>query len=121
MDSPIGSPVAGRADVVQGTVVGVNGPVVRALVPRTLGMLELVWVGADRLVGEVIALREDEATIQVYEDTTGLRPGDPLHLSHLPLSVELGPGLLGRIFDGIQRPLEALAAATGDFVGRGTA
>jgi V/A-type H+-transporting ATPase subunit A len=91
------------------------------MVPRTLGMLELVWVGAERLVGEVIALREDEATIQVYEDTTGLRPGDPVHLSHLPLSVELGPGLLGRIFDGIQRPLEALAAATGDFVGRGTA
>ncbi len=103
-----------------GTVIGVNGPVVRAVTTRTLGMSELVWVGDRRLVGEVIGLVEDQATVQVYEDTTGLTPGDPMYASKSPLSVELGPGLLGRIFDGIQRPLETLANRTGDFIGRGT-
>jgi len=103
-----------------GTVIGVNGPVVRALTAHTLGMSELVWVGVDRLVGEVIGLEDGRATLQVYEDTTGIKPGDPVALSTLPLSVELGPGLLGRIFDGIQRPLEALAIRGGDFIGRGT-
>jgi V/A-type H+-transporting ATPase subunit A len=102
-----------------GTVIGVNGPVVCARTARTLGMSELVWVGDDRLVGEVIGLIEDEATIQVYEDTSGLKPHDPVFFSGLPLYVELGPGLLGHIFDGIQRPLEALAARTGDFIRRG--
>jgi len=103
-----------------GTVTGVNGPVVRATTTSALGMAELVWVGEDRIVGEVIELREREATIQVYEDTTGLMPGAGVVGSGLPLYVELGPGLLGRIFDGIQRPLEVLAATGGDFVRRGT-
>ncbi len=102
-----------------GTVLGVNGPVVRALSARTLGMSGLVWIGEERLMGEVIGLVEEQATIQVYEDTTGIKPGDPIFVSGLPLNVELGPGLLGRIFDGIQRPLEALAAHGGDFIGRG--
>jgi V/A-type H+-transporting ATPase subunit A len=83
-------------------------------------MSALVWIGEKRLVGEVIGLVEDQATIQVYEDTTGIKPGDPIFVSGLPLYVELGPGLLGRIFDGIQRPLETLAAHGGDFIGRGT-
>ncbi len=104
-----------------GTVIGVNGPVVRALTSRALAMSELVWVGERRLVGEVIALLEEQATVQVYEETVGLTPGDPIYASRSPLSVELGPGLLGRIFDGIQRPLETLAGRTGDFIARGTA
>ena len=108
------------ADEHSGTVIGINGPVVHALAGRTLGMSELVWVGEQRLVGEVIALIENRATVQVYEDTTGLKPGAPVYCSKSPLYVELGPGLLGRIFDGIQRPLETLAARSGDFIARGT-
>lgn len=103
-----------------GTVTGVNGPVIRARTRRTLGMSELVWIGDEHLVGEVIGLVEDQATVQVYEDTTGLTPGAPVHTSGSPLSVELGPGLLGTIFDGMQRPLETLAARTGDFIRRGS-
>ena len=104
-----------------GSVEGVNGPVVRARTTRPLGMSELLWVGSERLVGEVIGLVDTHATVQVYEDTTGLKPGAPLYTSSAPLSVELGPGLLGTIFDGIQRPLEALAASMGDFIRRGSA
>ena len=104
-----------------GTVEGVNGPVVRARATRPLGMSELLWVGDDRLVGEVIGLVDNHATVQVYEDTTGLKPGAPLYTSSAPLSVELGPGLLGAIFDGIQRPLETLATQMGDFIHRGSA
>ena len=102
-----------------GTVTAVNGPVVRARTQRNIGMSELMWVGGQRLVGEVIGLTEDLATVQVYEDTSGLAPGAPVYASGLPLYVELGPGLLGQIFDGIQRPLEALARQGGDFVRRG--
>ncbi|HVO28094.1 MAG TPA: V-type ATP synthase subunit A [Candidatus Margulisiibacteriota bacterium] len=104
-----------------GSVDSVNGPVVRARTTRPLGMSELLWVGDQRLVGEVIGLVEDRATVQVYEDTAGLKPGAPLFTSNAPLSVELGPGLLGTIFDGIQRPLEMLAAQMGDFIHRGSA
>lgn len=104
-----------------GIVTGVNGPVVRARVTPTMGMAELVWVSAARLVGEVIGLHDDQATIQVYEETTGLRPGDPVYAARLPLFVELGPGLLGNIFDGIQRPLETLARRGGEFIRRGAA
>jgi V/A-type H+-transporting ATPase subunit A len=103
-----------------GTVTGINGPVVHARTCRPLGMSELVWIGEEGLVGEVIALVEDRATVQVYENTGGLTPGTPVRTSGLPLSVELGPGLLGTIFDGMQRPLETLAARTGDFIRRGT-
>jgi V/A-type H+/Na+-transporting ATPase subunit A len=103
-----------------GRVEGVNGPVVRARATRPLAMSELLWVGADRLVGEIIAIVENHVTVQVYEDTTGLKPGAPLYSSSAPLSVELGPGLLGTIFDGIQRPLERLAAQMGDFIHRGS-
>jgi V/A-type H+/Na+-transporting ATPase subunit A len=108
-------------DEPSGTVTGVNGSVVRIRTAQALGMSELVWIGAQRLVGEVIALFEDQATVQVYEDTAGVAPGDPVHAARSPLSVELGPGLLGCIFDGIQRPLETLAAHGGDFIARGAA
>ena len=102
-----------------GIVTGVNGPVVHARTTRSIGMSELVGVGTERLVGEIIGLKDDGATVQVYEDTTGLKPGAPLYSAGLPLYVELGPGLLGCIFDGIQRPLEAIALQSGDFIGRG--
>jgi V/A-type H+/Na+-transporting ATPase subunit A len=113
--------VATSPDERSGTVIGVNGSVVRIRTAQALGMSEQVWIGAQRLVGEVIALFEDQATVQVYEDTAGVAPGDPAHAARSPLSVELGPGLLGCISDGIQRPLETLAAHGGDFIARGAA
>jgi len=82
-------------------------------------MYEVVHVGRERLMGEVIQLRGDRAVVQVYEDTTGLRPGEPVERTGASLSVELGPGLLGCVYDGIQRPLAALADAMGDFIRRG--
>jgi V/A-type H+-transporting ATPase subunit A len=102
-----------------GSVLWVSGPVVKATLDQPLQMMELVHVGPERIVGEVIELASGVATIQVYEDTTGLAPGAPVEGTGMPLSVELGPGLLGSIFDGIQRPLETLRARGGDFVGRG--
>jgi len=82
-------------------------------------MLEQVEVSSFRLVGEVIGMQEDTATIQVYEETSGIKPGDPVFGMGMPLSVELGPGLVGQIFDGIQRPLEILATRSGNFIQRG--
>lgn len=102
-----------------GTVVWINGPVVRARGARDVSMLEVVEIGEDRLVGEVIGLEDDILTIQVYEETSGLRPGVPVYGTGLPLSVELGPGLLGGIFDGIQRPLAVLEMRSGSFLERG--
>ena len=102
-----------------GIITRINGPVVHARVTGQLAMLEQVWIGAARLSGEVIALNHDDATLQIYEETTGLRPGAPLYGSGKPLSVSLGPGLLGGIFDGIQRPLVAIREATGIYIGRG--
>ncbi|HEU4887005.1 MAG TPA: V-type ATP synthase subunit A, partial [Thermoanaerobaculia bacterium] len=76
--------------------------------------------GRERLIGEVIALEHADATIQVYEETEGVAPGDPIYATGEPLAVELGPGLLGGVFDGVQRPLERLAESEGDFIARGT-
>jgi V/A-type H+-transporting ATPase subunit A len=90
---------------VSGSVLRVNGSVVEATAMRGAGMLEIVTVGERGLPGEVIALEGDRATIQVYEYTGGLRPGEPVTGSGLPLSAELGPGLLGGVFDGMLRPL----------------
>lgn len=103
-----------------GTVCWVNGPVVRARGMAAFHMLELVMVGEEGLVGEIIELREDQATIQVYEDTSGLKPGEPVAGSGAPLSLELGPGLIGQILDGIQRPLERIRETTGTFIRRGS-
>jgi V/A-type H+/Na+-transporting ATPase subunit A len=100
-------------------IIWVSGPVMRATGGATLSMYEMVEVGAERLIGEVIALEGEIATLQIYEDTGGIRPGDPVVGTGAPLSVEIGPGLLGQIFDGIQRPLTALERATGVFIGRG--
>ena len=102
-----------------GQVIWVNGPVVRARGSQHVGMLEVVEVGDEHLVGEVIGLERDVITIQVYEETSGLRPGAPVYGTGMPLSVELGPGLLQSIFDGIQRPLPVLELRSGTFIGRG--
>ncbi|MBC7236271.1 MAG: V-type ATP synthase subunit A, partial [Chloroflexi bacterium] len=102
-----------------GEVIWVNGPVVRAEMRNGLIMEEQVEIGPHHLVGEVISLERQVATFQVYEETSGLKPGDPVFGLGMRLSLELGPGLMGRVFDGIQRPLEALAAQTGDFIQRG--
>lgn len=102
-----------------GRVSWVNGPVVRGSEIKNARMQEMVEVGPAHLVGEIIALNGETADIQVYEDTSGLRPGAPIYGTGSPLSVELGPGLIGNIFDGIQRPLGVLAQQGGHFVRRG--
>jgi V/A-type H+-transporting ATPase subunit A len=102
-----------------GQVRRVNGPVIEATGVTDAMMLELVRVGEVRLVGETIKLGGDTAIIQVYEDTTGIAPGDNIYGSGSPLSVELGPGLIGTIYDGIQRPLEEIRNLSGSFIERG--
>lgn len=102
-----------------GTIRRINGPVIDAVGISDAIMMELVHVGDARLVGEVIKLQGDRAVIQVYEDTTGIRPGEKIYGSGMPLSVELGPGLIGTIYDGIQRPLERIKNETGVFIARG--
>ena len=102
---------------VDGSVLRVNGSVVEATGMRGAGMLEIVAVGDRRLPGEVIALAGDRATIQVYEYTGGLRPGEPVTGSGQPLTAELGPGLMGGVFDGMLRPL----ASASEFLEAGAA
>lgn len=102
-----------------GIVTWINGPVIRAQGSRHVGMMELVEVGEEHLIGEVIGLDGDVITIQVYEETSGMHPGSPVFGTGLPLSVELGPGLLRSIFDGIQRPLPVIEMRTGSFISRG--
>ena len=97
----------------------ISGPVV---VGKGLGgahMFDVVRIGDIGLVGEIIRLEGDTAQIQVYEDTTGIRPGEKIVNTNKPLSVQLGPGLLKSIYDGIQRPLDVLREQSGDFIGRG--
>lgn len=108
-----------QRDRVIGRVERVNGPVVEARGVTDSIMLELVYVGESRLVGEVIKLRGDGATLQVYEDTTGVAPGDSIYGTGRPLSLELGPGLMGNIYDGIQRPLRAIEEISGSYIERG--
>ncbi len=104
---------------ISGTIVRVAGPVVVAQGLGGVRMYDVVHVGHMRLVGEVIRLVGDLATIQVYEDTSGLRVGEPVTSTGGPFMVELGPGLLGSIFDGVQRPLPRLRTQQGDFITRG--
>ncbi|XP_064257689.1 V-type proton ATPase catalytic subunit A-like [Passer domesticus] len=104
-----------------GAVHGVSGPVVTATRMAGAAMYELVRVGHAELVGEIIRLEGDMATLQVYEETSGVQVGDPVRRTGTPLSVELGPGILGSIFDGIQRPLRDIAEATRSiYIPRGT-
>jgi V/A-type H+-transporting ATPase subunit A len=103
----------------QGSIVKVNGPVVRATGMRAFGMREMVRVGHLALWGEIIRMEGAEALIQVYEDTQGLRLGEPVTGTGEPLSVSLGPGLIGQIYDGIGRPLGALLEKEGSMLSRG--
>jgi len=102
-----------------GTIVKVSGPLVVARGMEDARMFDVVMVSEHQLIGEIIELRGDLAFIQVYENTGGIGPGEPVYLTGEPLSVELGPGLIGSIYDGIQRPLDIIRAQTGDFVTRG--
>lgn len=102
-----------------GRVVKVSGPLVVAEGMDEASIYDLVKVGERRLIGEIIEMRGDKASIQVYEDTTGLGPGAPVETTGEPLSVELGPGLIESIYDGIQRPLEAIAKIAGSHLTKG--
>jgi len=102
-----------------GTISRVNGPIVEAEDVFSLKMLDMVEVGPLHLIGEVMRLKGGKASIQVYEDTTSLKAGDPLFSRGAPLSVALGPGLLGTIYDGIQRPLDIIRKEQGPFLQRG--
>ena len=105
--------------VAEGRIVWVSGPAVRADGMSDAKMYETVAVGNSKLIGEVIRLTGDVAFIQVYESTSGLKPGEPVVGTGNPLSVMLGPGIIGQIYDGIQRPLKDLSKASGSFIGRG--
>lgn len=103
----------------EGRITRIAGPVVRAKHMHDAAMGDEVEVGPDRLIGEIIELNGDVATIQVYEDTTGLQPGMDVWSTRRPLSVELGPGLLKSVYDGIQRPLSVLKSKAGHFIEKG--
>jgi len=103
----------------KGKLVKVSGPLVVASGMRDADMFDVVQVGANKLIGEIIEMRGDKASIQVYEETAGIGPGDEVASTGAPLSVELGPGLLQCIYDGIQRPLEKIKALTGTNITRG--
>jgi V/A-type H+-transporting ATPase subunit A len=103
----------------QGKIIRVAGPLVVASGCLGAKMYDMVKIGELGLIGEIIELREDKAFIQVYEDTTGIGPEEPVFLTGKPLSVELGPGLISSIYDGIQRPLDIIQAKMGDYVTRG--
>ncbi|NLF39164.1 V-type ATP synthase subunit A [bacterium] len=102
-----------------GTVIRINGPAIFAKGTSRMRMGDQVLIGDEGLIGEIIQQTGDVSTIQVYEDTTGLRPGAKVDCIGEPLSAELGPGLLTSIFDGIQRPLDKLFERSGMFIGRG--
>lgn len=102
-----------------GRIVKVSGPLVIAEGMEDASVYDVVRVSEKRLIGEIIEMRGDRASIQVYEETTGLGPGEPVYTTGEPLSVELGPGLLEAMFDGIQRPLNAIQDKIGDFLDRG--
>lgn len=102
-----------------GKVIKVSGPLVVAEGMEDANVYDVVEVSNNKLIGEIIEMRGDRASIQVYEETTGIGPGDEVHSTGSPLSIELGPGMIEQMFDGIQRPLEALQAKAGDFLLRG--
>ena len=100
-------------------VYSINGPVVTVRHTKTFSMQEMVYVGNKRLMGEVISVNDEKTTIQVYESTTGLMPGEPVYSTGQPISVTLGPGILRNIFDGVERPLEEIAKQAGAFIPNG--
>ncbi|MGD9887382.1 MAG: V-type ATP synthase subunit A, partial [Bacilli bacterium] len=97
-----------------GIISKVSGPLIVAKNMKDVQMYDVVRVSEKRLIGEVIELRGDMASIQVYEETAGIGPGEPVYLTNEPLSVELAPGLIEGIFDGIQRPLNIIYKMAGD-------
>ncbi|TFH43453.1 MAG: V-type ATP synthase subunit A, partial [Chrysiogenales bacterium] len=105
--------------VIEGTIIGINGPIIRARGLAGISMLDIAEVGPDKLIGEVIKLDGDIAFVQVYEDDTGLKPGDTITSSGRPLSVLLAPGLISNIYDGIQRPLVDIAKILGSYIKKG--
>ncbi len=102
-----------------GKIIKISGPLIVADGMQNVKMYDVVKVSDMGLIGEVIELRGDRASIQVYEETSMLGTGEPVETTEQPLSVELGPGLIGSIYDGIQRPLEKLYALSGERIGRG--
>lgn len=102
-----------------GKIVKVSGPLVVAEGMEDANIYDVVKVSDSRLIGEIIEMRDDKASIQVYEETSGIGPGEPVETTGEPLSVELGPGLIENMFDGIQRPLEKFRAVAGDFLTKG--
>ncbi|MDF2616225.1 MAG: H+transporting two-sector ATPase alpha/beta subunit central region, partial [Sedimentibacter sp.] len=92
----------------EGIVNSINGPVVKGLNMGSFKVNEMVTVGTQKLIGEVVSLDGDIATVQVYEETEGLKAGEKIYSTGSPLSVTLGPGMIGNIFDGIQRPLNKI-------------
>lgn len=101
-------------------IYSINGPVIKVRNTSDFSMMEMVYVGKQKIIGEVISINDKETTIQVYESTTGLRPGEPVYSTGAPLSATLGPGILSNIFDGIERPLQDLAEKEGAFIGIGS-
>ena len=102
-----------------GTIKNIAGPLVIASGMRDANMFDVVRVSGQRLIGEIIEMHGDEASIQVYEETSGLRPGEPVESTNAPMSVELGPGLITSIYDGIQRPLDDIMKVSGNSLKRG--
>lgn len=103
----------------EGRIIKVSGPLVVAEGMEDANLYDVVKVGNDRLIGEIIEMRDDKASVQVYEETAGIGPGEPVVSTGEPLSVELGPGLIENMFDGIQRPLEKFREVAGDFLTKG--
>lgn len=101
-------------------IYGINGPVVTVKNTDSFEMMEMVHVGKQKLVGEIIGITDHITTIQVYEETTGLKPGDPVEGTGAPMNVLLGPGIIDNIFDGIERPLKAIEEEAGAFINRGS-
>lgn len=101
-------------------IYGINGPVVTVKNTDSFEMMEMVHVGKQKLVGEIIGITDDITTIQVYEETAGLKPGDPVEGTGAPMNVLLGPGIIDNIFDGIERPLKAIEEEAGAFINRGS-
>jgi len=102
------------------TIYSINGPVIKIKDSTDFQIMEMVHVGNKKLLGEVISISKDFTVIQVYESTTGLKPGEPVINSGEPISLDLGPGLISNIFDGIQRPLTDIAVISGDYISPGT-
>ncbi len=101
-------------------IFSINGPVIKVRKTKEFSMMEMVYVGKQKIIGEVISINADETTIQVYESTTGLKPGEPVYSTKTPLFATLGPGIISNIFDGIERPLRDMEKISGNFIGIGS-